>query len=89
MKRQATSSENIFANHVSDKGLMFIIYKEFSKLNSKKKKNLIRKQTKDLNRHFTKEDIQMANQCVKRCSTSLAIREMQIKITMKAQHQNG
>ena len=39
MKRQATGSENIFANHVSDKGLMFIIYKEFSKLNSKKKKS--------------------------------------------------
>lgn len=83
MRKQATKWEKIFASHISNKGWLSRQYKDFSKLNSIKANNLIRKWARDRMRHFTKEELQMANKHIKRCWTSLATRETQIKATMR------
>jgi hypothetical protein len=83
LKRPPKEWEKIFASCTSDKGLITRIYRELKKLNSPKINEPIKKRTTELNRTFSKEEIQMVKKHKKKYLSFLAIKEMQIKTTLR------
>jgi hypothetical protein len=83
LMRPSTECENIFTSYTSGKGQITRIYRELKKLNSQKINDPMKKWANELNRAFSKEEVQMAKKYMKKCSPSLAIKEMQIKTTLR------
>jgi hypothetical protein len=82
-KRPPTDWERIFTHPKYDRGLISNIYKETKTLNSRNSTNPIKKWGAELNKEFSTEEYQRAEKYLKKCSTSLIIREMQIKATLR------
>jgi uridine kinase len=83
LKGPPTEWEKIFASYTSDKRLITRIYRQLKKLNSPKINETIKQWASELNRTFSKEEIQMAKKHMKKCSPSLPIKQMQIKTTLR------
>jgi hypothetical protein len=83
LKRTPSEWKKIFASYTSDTGLITRIYRELKKLNSHKINDPKKKCSTELNGTFSKEEIQMPKKHMKKCSPSLAIKEMQIKTTLR------
>jgi hypothetical protein len=69
----------MWQGYITDKELIIRIYREFKKLNSQRRNNPLKKWANELNRYFSKKEVQMANEYMKKCSASLAIKDIQIK----------
>jgi hypothetical protein len=83
IKKQSTEWKKIFTNYSSDKGLKTRIYREIKKSSSQRFNIPMKKWADELNREFSKEEIQMASKYMKKCSTSMVIKEMKIKTTLR------
>jgi hypothetical protein len=82
-QRPPTDWERIFTYLKSDRGLISNIYKELKRVDSRKSNNPLKRWGSELNKEFSPEEYQMAEKHLKKCSTSLIIREMQIKTTLR------